>query len=247
MDGASKFVRGDAIAGIIITIVNIIGGMYVGFFEHSLGLRQCLDIYTKLTIGDGLVTQIPSFLISIAAGMIITRSTAKANMGEELLGQLTSRPVAFALAAGFLGLLALTPLPRVPLLTMAAGCTGLAVTMSRTAKQTAQVAAAKARTEAKKPDRVEDHLALDPVELEVGFGLVKMVDRKQGGDLLDRITNLRKQIAAELGLVVPPIRIRDNMQLEPNAYNIKLRGVDIARGELMPGYLLAIDSGTVSD
>lgn len=247
MDGASKFVRGDAVAGIIITFVNILGGMYVGMVEHGVSVMQCLDVYTKLTIGDGLVTQIPSFLVSIAAGMIVTRSTARTNMGEELLGQLTSRPVAFGLSAGFLGLLALTPLPRTPIVALALGCSGMAFLLGRSGKRTAAAAEAKAKVETKKPERVEDNLSLDPVELEVGYGLIKLVDRKQNGDLLDRITNIRKQIATELGLVVPPIRIRDNVQLEPNHYVIKLRGVDIARGELLPGYLLAIDSGVVAE
>lgn len=247
MDGASKFVRGDAIAGIIITLVNVLGGVYVGMVEQGLDVWRCLEIYTKLTIGDGLVTQIPSFLVSIAAGMIITRSTARTNMGEEMIGQLTSRPIAFGLAAGFLGLLALTPLPTAPLVTMAGGCGGLAYLLSRGRRKEAEAEAVKARAEARKPERVEDQLVVDAVAVEVGYGLVKLVDRKQGGDLLDRVTSLRRQIAIELGIVVPPIRIRDNVQLEPNAYSIKLRGVEVARGELMPGYLLAIDSGAVSE
>jgi len=145
-------------------------------------------------------------------------------------------------------MLSLTPLPGVPLVAMAVGCGGMAFFLTRGRAKAAKAEATKVKTEAaRKPERVEDHLAMDAVELEVGYGLVKLVDKKQGGDLLERITNIRRQIATELGLVVPPIRIRDNMQLDPNQYVIKLRGVEIARGDLMPGYLLAIDSGSVTD
>jgi flagellar biosynthesis protein FlhA len=248
MDGASKFVRGDAIAGVIITVVNILGGVYVGMVEKNMGLAQCLETFTKLTIGDGLVAQIPAFIVSVAAGLLVTRSAAKANLGEELLGQLTAKPTALALAAGFLGLLALTPLPFVPLLTLGVGCGGLAWLLGKTRVTRARAEAAKAQAaEARKPERVESYLAVDPMELEVGYGLVKLVDRKQGGDLLDRITMIRRQIALDLGIVVPPIRIRDNMTLEPNQYGIKLRGVEVARGETLPGYLLAINSGAVQE
>ncbi len=245
MDGASKFVRGDAVAGLIITIVNIIGGIYVGMVEHDMGILDCLNVFTRLTIGDGLVAAIPAFIISVAAGMLVTRTNSKSNIGEDLLTQLTAKPVALALAAVFLGMLSLTPLPRVPLLLLAAGCGGFAFLLNSTRTATAAAAAVKARTEAKKPERVETLLAVDPMELEVGYGLIRLVDRKQGGDLLDRITNIRKQVASEMGIIVPPIRVRDHLKLEPNQYVIKLRGVQVARGECMPGYLLAIDNGMV--
>ncbi|MFQ6048863.1 MAG: FHIPEP family type III secretion protein, partial [Phycisphaerae bacterium] len=215
MDGASKFVRGDAIAGVIITLVNILGGMYVGMVEKDMPLMQSLETFTKLTIGDGLVAQIPAFVISVAAGMLVTRSTAKTNLGEELLGQVTSKPTALAVAAGFLGLLALTPLPIGPLAALGLGCGGLAwlVRRTRLSRAKAQVAEARA-AEARKSEPVESYLSVDPMELEVGYGLIKLVDRKQGGDLLDRISMIRRQIAIDLGIVVPPIRIRDNMRLE---------------------------------
>ncbi|NLX13229.1 MAG: flagellar biosynthesis protein FlhA [Phycisphaerales bacterium] len=245
MDGASKFVRGDAVAGLIITIVNIIGGIYVGMVDHGMGILECLQVFTRLTIGDGLVAAIPAFIISVAAGMLVTRTNSKSSIGEDLLTQLTAKPVALALAAVFLGMLSLTPLPRVPLLLLAAGCGGVAFLLNSTRTTAANVAAVKARTEAKKPDRVETLLAVDPMELEVGYGLIRLVDRKQGGDLLDRITNIRKQVASEMGIIVPPIRVRDHLKLEPNQYVIKLRGVQVARGECMPGYLLAIDNGMV--
>ncbi len=247
MDGASKFVRGDAIAGIIITFVNILGGIYTGMVMHGRDLSYCLETFTKLTIGDGLVSQIPAFIVSVGAGMIVTRATATTNLGEELLGQLTSHPTALALAAAFLGLLAMTPLPKLPLIMLGLGCAGIALFVSRGRAEAALAEVARERAEAKKPERVETFLTVDPIELEVGYGLIRLVDRKQGGDLLDRISNVRRQIAQELGIVVPPIRIRDQLRLEPNEYALKLRGLDIARGEVMPGHLLAIDSGTVAE
>jgi flagellar biosynthesis protein FlhA len=247
MDGASKFVRGDAIAGVIITLVNIFGGIYVGVFEKGLSITECLQVFTKLTIGDGLVTQIPAFLVSIAAGMIITRSTAKTNMGEELLGQMTSRPIAMILAGVFLLVLLLTPLPKIPLFSIAAGVGGIGYLLIGKARKASRAAE---RTEAARPpepEKIETCLNVDALELEVGYGLIKLVDKKQGGDLLERIANIRKQIATDLGIIVPPIRIRDNVSLEPNQYAVKLRGAGIAKGDVMPGHLLAIDSGTVTE
>ena len=247
MDGASKFVRGDAIAGVIITLVNIFGGIYVGMFEKGLSITECLQVFTKLTIGDGLVTQIPAFLVSIAAGMIITRSTAKTNMGEELLGQLTSRPIAMVLAGVFLLVLTMTPLPTIPLFLIAAGIGGLGYMLIGKAKKEVQTAEKTKAEKPPEPEKIEACLNVDALELEVGYGLIKLVDKKQGGDLLDRIANIRKQIATDLGIIVPPIRIRDNVTLEPNQYALKLRGAGIAKGDLMPGHLLAIDSGTVTE
>jgi len=247
MDGASKFVRGDAIAGIIITLVNILGGLYVGMVEYGWEIRQCLDTFTKLTIGDGLVTQIPAFIISISAGLIVTRSTARTNLGEELLGQLTGKPIALAIAAGFLGMLALTPLPKLPLALLGGGCGGLAFVLSRAQKQQLREAAAKQAKPVPKQEPIESLLGVDPMELEVGYGLVRLVDKSQGGDLLDRISMIRRQIAVDMGIVLPPIRIRDNMQLESNEYVIKLKGVEVARGTALPGYYLAIDSGAVRE
>ncbi len=246
MDGASKFVRGDAIAGLIITAINILGGIYVGIIEMGLGISETLTRFTLLTIGDGLVSQIPAFIVAISAAMIVARSASKRNLGEELLGQIVSQPIALALTAGFLLVLALTPLPKAPLLMIAVSALVMAHFLT---KQRALVVAqaAVASTKTSKPDRVERHLAPDPMELEVGYGLIKLVDRKQGGDLLDRIANLRKQAAIELGIVVPPIRIRDDLQLGPNEFRSKLRGLEIGRGEVMPGHLMAIDPGTVTE
>lgn len=248
MDGASKFVRGDAVAGLIITFINVLGGMYVGMVEHKMEFMRCLEVFTKLTIGDGLVSAIPSFIISIAAGLLVTRSNARVNLGEDLLGQLTARPVALALTAGFLCVLSFTQLPKVPLLALAAGCGGMAYLINAQRSAAAVTAAGQARMEAnKKTERVETLLTVDPMELEVGYGLIRLVDRKQGGDLLDRITNIRKQMATEMGIIVPPIRVRDHLKLEPNRYTLKIKGVEVARGECMPGFLLAIDNGMVTD
>ncbi len=246
MDGASKFVRGDAIAGLIITIVNVLGGIYVGMVEHGMPIMECLRVFTKLTIGDGLVAAIPSFLISLGAGMLVTRSNAKSNLGEDLLGQLTSKPVALVVAAVFMSFLSITGLPALPMLLLAGGCGGLAYALRNKRLAVAAAAATQARAEAKKPEKVESLLTVDPMELEIGYGLIRLVDKKQNGDLLDRITNIRRQTATELGIIVPPIRVRDHLRLEPNQYLIKLKGVEVARGECMPGYLLAIDNGMVS-
>ncbi|MDD4890295.1 MAG: FHIPEP family type III secretion protein, partial [Phycisphaerae bacterium] len=250
MDGASKFVRGDAIAGIIITIVNILGGLYVGMIEYNWTFHECLTSFTKLTIGDGLVSQIPAFIISISAGLIVTRSASESNLGEEMLGQLTAKPIALVIAAVFLGMLMITPLPKPPLLLLGGSCAAVAWILSRTrVKQAAadSAAAMKAAAPKKEPEKIESLLAVEPMELEVGYGLVRMVDAAAGGDLLDRISLIRRQIATELGILVPPIRIRDNMQLSPNEYAIKIRGTQVARGEAFPGQFLAMDSGVASE
>jgi flagellar biosynthesis protein FlhA len=244
MDGASKFVRGDAIAGIIITVINILGGLYVGMVEGGLPLVECAKIYTTLTIGDGLASQIPAFIVSVGAGMLVTRSTGRTNLGEEVLGQLLAKPIAMFLAAGFLGVLMLTPLPKFPLMTMASGCVLIALYLRRTQAMAVARQVADERTKAQaKPEKIENQLNVDPLELQVGFALVKLVDRGRGGDVLDRIAGLRRQVAADLGLVVPPVRIRDNGELPPNEYAVLLRGQEIARGQLYPDQVLAIDSG----
>jgi len=247
MDGASKFVRGDAVAGIVITLVNILGGMYVGMVEKGLPLMECLQVFTRLSIGDGLVAQIPAFLVSIAAGMIITRSTAKSSMGEELIAQMTSRPISLMIASGFLAILLFTPLPKIPLGLMMIGVGGAGYLLYGRSRSEQRAAQKTKAAKPKEPERIENCLTVDTMELEVGYGLIRLVDKKQGGDLLDRIANIRKQTAIELGLIVPPVRIRDNVQLQPNQYVVKLRGAGIARAELMPGHLLAIDSGAVTE
>lgn len=246
MDGASKFVRGDAVAGVIITFVNILGGIYVGIVQMGLPIGETIRRFTILTIGDGLVSQIPAFVVSIAAAMIVTRSAEKKSLGEELVGQVLSQPVALVLTGAFLMVLALTPLPKPPLVLLAASSMGMAYLL----KQRGQLVAAQttaARQQAPVSEKVEKHLSPDPMELTIGYGLIRLVDRKQGGDLLDRITNLRRQIAQEIGIIVPPIRIRDDVQLEPNQFQVKLKGFSIGLAEVMPGQLLAIDAGAVTE
>ncbi len=246
MDGASKFVRGDAIAGIVITLVNIVGGVYVGLVQLGLPIGETVRRFTILTIGDGLVSQIPAFIVSIAAAMIVTRSASKQNLGEELLTQLTSQPIALALTAGFLLILGVTPLPKTPLMLLFVSSVMLAHLLNKRQHVVlAEATAAKVKPPA--AERVEKHLAPDPMELTVGYGLIRLVDRKQGGDLLERITNLRRQVASELGIVVPPIRIRDDLQLAAHEFCVKLKGLQIGRGEVMPGHLLAMNAGAVTE
>ncbi len=248
MDGASKFVRGDAIAGLVITAVNVLGGIYVGMVEGGLGLMQSIEVYTMLSIGDGLSSQIPALLISIGAGMLVTRTTGKSNMGEDVVGQLFAKPSALLLAAGFLGLMALTPLPTMPLLAMAVGTSTVAFFINRGQHdETRQKAARKQAEQKKAPENIESNLTVDALELQIGFGLIRLVDRSRGGDLLDRISSMRKQLASDLGLLVPPCRIRDNAALAPNEYALLLRGQEVARGSLHPDQLLAIDSGLASE
>jgi flagellar biosynthesis protein FlhA len=248
MDGASKFVRGDAIAGLVITFVNVLGGLYVGMFEHGWALTDCLSLYTKLTIGDGLVSQVPAFIVSLAAGLIITRNSSRTNLGDEMLAQIFSKPKALVVTAMFLGLLLFTGLPKIPLFTLGSCCAGLAYTLTRGQKRTARAAAAKEREKAanKEPEKVEKLLELDTLELEVGYGLVRLVDTSKGGDLLDRISLIRRQIALDVGIVVPPVRIRDNMQLGANDYLVKIKGQLIGRGVAYPEQFLAMDNGATS-
>lgn len=248
MDGASKFVRGDAVAGIIIVFINIIGGVAIGKFQYDWELLQCLKVFTRLTIGDGLVSQVPALVISMAAGLLVTRSSSKENLGEEFIQQLTGRTVSLFVVAGFLVLMSFTGLPLIPLWLLATCLGGIGYIMTKNEKATAAAAVKqeKAAASAKKPEKIESLLTVDPMELEVGYQLVQLVDTTKGGDLLERISLIRRQIAIEFGVVVPPIRIRDNMQLDPNAYVIKLRGNPLASGTVYPGQYLAMDSGAAS-
>jgi flagellar biosynthesis protein FlhA len=248
MDGASKFVRGDAIAGIIITFVNILGGLYIGMVEHGWDLLPTIQLYTKLTIGDGLVTQVPAFVVSLAAGLIVTRTSSRRDLGDEMFRQVFAQPKALLVACAFLGLLSLTGLPKFPMLILGSGCGALSLVLMRSSTNAAVAAkTAQATDKAKKePDKVEKLLNLDTMELEVGYGLVKLVDAGKGGDLLDRISRIRRQVAMELGVVVPPVRIRDNMQLAANDYVVKIKGQSVGRGMTHPGQFLAMDSGAAS-
>jgi flagellar biosynthesis protein FlhA len=245
MDGASKFVRGDAVAAIIITLINIIGGLFIGVFEFGMGLKDAASLYTKLSIGDGLASQVPAFLISLAAGLLVTRSSSEVNLPTEFLRQLFSRPQALAVAGGFLGVLVFTNLPTIPLVLLGSGCAGLAVTLTRKTAHVKAAEEAKQKADSAKPpaERVEDYLLVDPMEVEIGVGLIRLADPTRGGDLLERIHRIRQNVAAELGIVLPKVRIRDSFQLDQHQYRIKIADMPVAAGTIQPGMVLAMDSG----
>ena len=255
MDGASKFVKGDAIAAIIIMLINIAGGFIIGMLQRNLSAAQALQNYTLLTVGEGLVSQIPALLISTATGLIVTRSAAEGNLGNELVSQLFRNERIFFILTGVLLFLALVPgLPGLPFSALAGVCAFIGLNlrrMHRVAETPAKpgekkrAATTAAKKEAASPENIVSLLHVDPMELEIGYSLIPLVDTGQGGDLLDRIVMIRRQCALELGLVVPTIRIRDNIQIKPNAYIIKLKGVEIAKGELILDHYLAMNSGTV--
>ena len=239
MDGASKFVRGDAIAGIVIILVNIVAGLIIGVTEFDLSLTEAASLFTKLTIGDGLVSQIPAFLIALAAGLLVTRSTQRTNLPVEFLHQLFSRPKALAVAGTFVAVLVFTNLPTVPLLTIGSSCFGLALLLTKQQQQE-QLRQEAPTVPAEK--RIEEYLAVDPMEIELGVSLIRLADPKRGGNLLQEIAQIRKTVASEIGIVLPKIRVRDNMQLEDRDYRIKLDDNVVASGSLMPHSQLAITS-----
>lgn len=246
MDGASKFVRGDAIAGIVITIINIVGGLIIGL-SNGMAVGEAAGVYTRLTIGDGLVTQIPAFIVSISAGLLVTRANSVSNLGEEVLNQVFAKPMALLISGGFLLLLAITELPKVPLVMLAAACGGIAYVVRQSRKAIAAAAEQKEREKAPAPEPMPVAPKVDPLEMEVGYGLIRLVDRAQGGDLRERVQAIRRQIAEELGLVIPPIRIRDNtVSLGANDYVIKIKGVPVASAQAYPEHYLAMDSGVAT-
>lgn len=248
MDGASKFVRGDAIAGIIITLINIIGGFAIGVLQKGMSFSDAAANYTLLTVGDGLVTQIPALIVSTAAGVIVSRAAAsEANLGEEITSQILTQPRAIAVAAAVLFGLAMVPgLPTMPFLLLAAVAGGVAYTLFEARKGEAERKRSAAAEEEKKTSaEPPQHLKpVDAISLEIGFGLVPLVDQKKNGELLERIRAIRRQVAQDIGVVIPPVHIVDNIQLKPAEYAILLRGNEIARGDLILGYLLAMDPGT---
>jgi flagellar biosynthesis protein FlhA len=248
MDGASKFVRGDAIAGIIITLINIVGGLFIGMIEFNLTVGQAASLFTTLTIGDGLVSQVPAFLISLAAGLLVTRSSTESDLPADFLHQLFSRPQALSVAGGFLSILIFTSLPRVPLLLIAGSCIGMALTMTRRTAHAKAAADAKKQSDTAKPadQRVEDYLSVDPMEVEIGVGVIRLADPRRGGDLLERIQRVRQNVASEIGIILPKVRIRDNMRLDQNQYRIKIADMVVAEGIVLANKLLAMDSGKTS-
>ncbi|MDE3077019.1 MAG: FHIPEP family type III secretion protein, partial [Chloroflexota bacterium] len=252
MDGASKFVRGDAIAQIIIIVVNILGGFAVGIFQQGMQLSQALQTFTLLTVGDGLVSEIPALLVSTATGIIVSRAAAETNMGEELSRQILSNPRTMFMVGGLLLAFGLVPgLPKIPFFTLGLSMLGMGFLVrnnQRAEMAQARVVAAEKATELPKgPESVLGLLQVDPMELEIGYGLIPLVDVQEGGNLLNRITLIRRQMALEMGIVVPTIRIRDNLQLPPNPYVIRLRGAEIARGELIMNYYLAMSGGLATE
>lgn len=253
MDGATKFVRGDAIAGLIITLVNIVAGFIVGITMLGMPFATAAQTYTTLTIGDGLVSQIPALIISMASGILVTRSATNTNLGAEVGMQLGRYPRALAVSAFMLVLFAAVPgLPTAPFMAAAAGLAGLAYVAGRELKdaeavEIAEQVAADEQAMADEPDRTEDLLIVDPLKIELGYGLIPLADPGQGGDLLSRIQLLRQQMATKMGFLVPVVRIVDNMRLRPNEYRIRLREAEVARFEMYPGHVLAMNPGLVEE
>jgi len=251
MDGASKFVRGDAIAGIVITVVNVLGGYIVGMLMLDLSFSEAVGQFTRLTIGDGLVTQTPALMISTASGIMVSRSASKGNLGNEIMEQLTQNIKALYIGAIVMAGMGLVPgMPTLPFLILAIGVASLGYFMTKS-KKSKMVESIKNEEKQKKiedegEDKIESYLQVDQMELEIGYALIPLVDANQGGDLLERITMLRRQIATEMGIIVPPIRIRDNIQLKSSEYIVKIKGIEVGQGELMSGCYLAMDPGSVS-
>ena len=251
MDGASKFVRGDAVAGLLILVINIIGGLIVGVAQHDMSFAEAGTTYTLLAIGDGLVAQIPALVISTAAGVIVSRVTTDEDVGGQLTGQLFANPQVLFLTAGVIGMMGMIPgMPNIAFLLIAGGLVWLGRrVMQKAAVSTAAVAAAPAPAPvaAESQEASWDDVALvDPLGLEVGYRLISLVDMAQNGELLGRIKSIRKKFAQDIGFLVPVVHIRDNLEIKPNAYVVKLKGVEIGRGEATPGQWMAINPGQVS-
>lgn len=267
MDGASKFVRGDAIAAILITLINIIGGFAIGIAQRGLTMTDALQRYTVMSIGDGLVSQIPALIISTAAGILVTRAASRRDLGQELGAQLLSYPRAMAILSAGMGVFAIVPgLPALPFLVLSALSGIAAYSLHREGQhaggpEQARAGAAGAAGggaggragapgsadgaaggEGKTPEKLESLLSLDPLQIELGYGLVSLADKRRGGDLLDRVTGVRRTFAQEIGIIVPPIRLRDNLQLGANEYRFVLKGNAVAQGQLQPGYWLAMNA-----
>ncbi|WP_186429946.1 flagellar biosynthesis protein FlhA [Clostridium sp. BSD9I1] len=252
MDGASKFVKGDAVAGLIVTGINILGGIIIGVLMMNMDAAKAAATFTRLTIGDGLVSQIPALLISTASGILVTRSGNEENFGSVVGNQLTAFPKVIAMASAVLFFMFLIPgLPKPPflILSIACGVSAYMLYKDEQAKVIEQIELENqeiTEIQAKEPENVMNLISVEPMEVEIGYGIIPLADEASGGDLLQRITSVRRQCAIEMGVVIQPIRIRDNLQLKTNEYVIKIRGTVIAKGELMPSMLLCMDpSGEV--
>jgi flagellar biosynthesis protein FlhA len=248
MDGASKFVRGDAIAGILITAINIIGGIIIGVAQNDMSFSDAARVFTLLTVGDGLIAQIPALIISTAAGIIATRNSGNSTgLGAQVGTEFGAHPKAFYITAGAIGAFALIPgFPGLPFMMIAGliGFTGFKIEKNKELAKVAEVKNAVSETKAK-PETLESLLPVELVQLEVGYGIVSIVDAEQNGDLLERISHIRKQFALDWGMIIPSVRIKDNLELKPGGYSVKLKGIEIAKGELLPDHLMAMDPGTV--
>jgi len=247
MDGASKFVRGDAIAGILIVVINIVGGLLIGMLQHGMGFGDATETYVLLTIGDGLVAQIPALVISTAAGIVVSRAGSEQDLSDQFISQMFNRPVVMYITAGMIGLVGL--IPGMPNLAFLAIAGGLGWIGWYTAQKQQQAAALPPPPPPPRAEPVEvgwnDVVPVDMLGLEVGYRLIPLVDRAQDGELLKRIRGIRKKVAQDLGFLVPAVHIRDNLELRPNAYRILLKGVDAGTGEVFPGMFLAINPGRV--
>ena len=245
MDGASKFVRGDAIAGLLITAVNMIGGLLIGVLQKDLPLGEAAGLYTLLTVGDGLVAQIPALVISTSAGIVITRASSMSTLGDDIAQQVIGQPTAIYSAAIVIGLMGILPgLPFLPFGTLSIGLffLGQYVTKHMKEKEAQEVTeGAEEAEEAEEVERIESFLHPDAFEIEIGYGLIPLVDENQGGNLLNRITTIRKSLAIEMGVLVPAIRIRDNIQLKASEYLFKIYGIEVARGEVMMDYFMVVN------
>ncbi|MET1032852.1 flagellar biosynthesis protein FlhA [Domibacillus tundrae] len=252
MDGATKFVKGDAIAGIIMVIINLIVGIVIGVMQQELSFAESAARYSLLTVGDGIVSQVPALLITTATGIVVTRAASKGNLGEEITEQLLRYPSMLYIAAGTIFLLGLaTPINDILTIPVAAGIAFGGYRISRAPKEEVDDSLPSVEEteteEMKSPESVVNLLTVDPIEFEFGYGLIPLADTNQGGDLLDRIVMIRRQLALEMGLVIPVVRIRDNIQLQPNEYRMKIKGSEVAAGELLLDHYLAMSPGEEDD
>ena len=249
MDGSSKFVRGDAIAGILITVINILGGLVVGMVQNNLSFEQALKVFTLLTVGDGLVSQIPALIVSTAAGILITRNTKNDSLGDQITKQFRLHPKSILVTALVLFIFSFVPgLPSTPFILMTIALVAVGLSMDKkNQKEKVEGEQKTIEEKEKKAEKLEELLNIELVELEVGYGLVNFVDADQNGDLLERISHIRKQFVLDWGVIIPPIRIRDNLELKPSEYSIKIKGIEVAEGELVTDHFLAMDPGSVAD
>ncbi|MDN5312026.1 MAG: flagellar biosynthesis protein FlhA [Thermoanaerobacteraceae bacterium] len=246
MDGASKFVKGDAIAGIIITVINIVGGLITGVLFQHWDIMTSINRYTLLTVGDGLVSQIPALLVSTATGIVVTKAASAGNLGEDLIKQLISYPKLLLLASGVLAFFAIIPgLPHIPFITLAGALGYIGLSVQRISEREKlkkdKHQKEKELEEMRKPENIFSLLQVDPIEVEFGYNIIPLADVNQGGDLLDRVVMIRRQCALDLGMVVPMVRLRDNIQLKPNEYVIKIKGVEAARGEIKTDHFMVMN------